>query len=489
MLKLTLRSRLYFSMLALILISFVVTGVTAFYNFKSQNEEYHSKRFKRKEDAVKASMNYFLEAHGGYIAPDSVTIVFSDKICELSDVHNMDIRLFDLKGNQLISAIPNQESDEMTSPDAIDYAIFKKLSSGSQRAETQREYSGQPFILAYWYFVDLDDRPIAITNVRYDKQDANREDLNKFLIRLSAIYIPLFFGASILAFFLSNYITKSLQRIGALMKDVSVGKNEPIIWESTDEIGTLVAEYNRMLSEVERSADALAKSERESAWREMAKQVAHEIKNPLTPMKLRIQHLQRAWDDGAEDFDKRLKDTSHSLVEQIDTLTTIANEFSNFAQMPKAKRETCDLVQIVKTTTELFSDTKNVEFFFENQIAGPAEIYADKDQVIRIFNNLITNAVQAISSEEKGKVVARLTELDDKFLCEIQDDGQGIEESQRPQIFVPNFTTKSTGMGLGLAMVKNIVENHDGALRFETELGEGSSFFVSFPKKNTPVEH
>ncbi|MGY8989688.1 MAG: ATP-binding protein, partial [Flavobacteriales bacterium] len=130
------------------------------------------------------------------------------------------------------------------------------------------------------------------------------------------------------------------------------------------------------------------------------------------------------------------------------------------------------------------SDTKNVEFFFENQIAGPAEIYADKDQVIRIFNNLITNAVQAISSEEKGKVVARLTELDDKFLCEIQDDGQGIEESQRPQIFVPNFTTKSTGMGLGLAMVKNIVENHDGALRFETELGEGSSFFVSFPKKS-----
>ncbi|MGY8989687.1 MAG: histidine kinase dimerization/phospho-acceptor domain-containing protein, partial [Flavobacteriales bacterium] len=107
--------------------------------------------------------------------------------------------------------------------------------------------------------------------------------------------------------------------------------------------------------EVERSADALAKSERESAWREMAKQVAHEIKNPLTPMKLRIQHLQRAWDDGAEDFDKRLKDTSHSLVEQIDTLTTIANEFSNFAQMPKAKREICDLVQIMKTTTELFS--------------------------------------------------------------------------------------------------------------------------------------
>jgi two-component system nitrogen regulation sensor histidine kinase NtrY len=484
MFKLTLRSRLYFSMLALIVISFVVTGITAFYNFKAQNEEYHSKRFNRKEDAVKASMNYFLETQGGYIAPDSVTIVFSDKICELSDVHNMDIRLFDLKGNQLISAIPNHGSDELANPDAIDYAIFKKLSSGSQRAETQREYNGQPFILAYWYFVDLDDRPIAITNVRYDKQDANREDLNKFLIRLTAIYIPLFFGASILAFFLSNYITKSLQRIGALMKDVSVGKNEPIVWDSTDEIGTLVAEYNRMLSEVEKSADALAKSERESAWREMAKQVAHEIKNPLTPMKLRIQHLQRAWDDGAKDFDKRIKDTSHSLVEQIDTLTNIANEFSNFAQMPKAKREMCDFAQIVSASTELFSDTSNVKFRFENQVSGSAEIYADKDQVIRVLNNLITNAFQAIPADGKGAVIARLSELDSKFLCEIKDDGQGIEESQKGQIFVPNFTTKSTGMGLGLAMVKNIVESHNGEVWFETQIGLGSSFFVSFPKKS-----
>lgn len=486
MFKLTLRSRLYFSMLALILISFIVTGITAFYNFKSQNEEYHSKRFKRKEDAVKESMNYFLETQGGYIHPDSVTVVFSDKICELSDVHNMDIRLFDLRGNQLISAVPNMQMDTLGSPDAIDYAIFKKLSSGSQRAETQRQYNGQPFILAYWYFIDLDEKPIAITNVRYDKADVNREDLNKFLIRLAAIYIPLFFGASILAFFLSNYITKSLQRIGALMKDVSVGKNEPIVWESTDEIGALVTEYNRMLREVEKSADALAKSERESAWREMAKQVAHEIKNPLTPMKLRIQHLQRAWADGADDFDKKLQDTSHSLIEQIDTLTTIANEFSNFAQMPKARREECDLEQIMKAAIALFSEMKDVELRFESSVVGKTIIMADKDQVIRVFNNLLTNAIQAIPNTQEGLVIAKLSEGDHAFVCEIVDNGQGIEEDQKPQIFVPNFTTKSTGTGLGLAMVKNIVENHDGEVWFETKIDRGSSFFVSFPKNNSP---
>lgn len=482
MFKLTLRSRIYFSMLALILISFIVTGVTAFYNFKAQNEEYHSKRFKRKEDAVKASMNYFLETNGGFIHPDSVTVVFTDKICELSDVHNMDIRLFDLRGKQLISAIPNQNIDSLGSPDAIDYAIFKKLSSGSRRAETEREYAGKPYILAYWYFVDLEEKPIAITNVRYDKQDVNREDLNKFLIRLAAIYIPLFFGASILAFFLSNYITKSLQRIGALMKDVSVGKNKPIVWESTDEIGTLVVEYNRMLSEVERSADALAKSERESAWREMAKQVAHEIKNPLTPMKLRIQHLQRAWDDGAKDFEKKLQDTTHTLVEQIDTLTTIANEFSNFAQMPKTKREECDLGQIMRASIELFFNVENVDFKFESEVQDKAKIVADKDQVIRVFNNLLTNAMQAIPSDRRGHISAKLLEEDESFLCEIQDNGQGIEEEQRLQIFVPNFTTKSTGTGLGLAMVKNIVENHGGEVWFETQIGHGSRFFVRFPK-------
>ncbi|NNE54906.1 MAG: HAMP domain-containing protein [Flavobacteriales bacterium] len=157
----------------------------------------------------------------------------------------------------------------------------------------------------------------------------------------------MFFGASILGFVISNYITKSLQRIGNRMKEVSIGHiNQPIEWQSDDEIGALVSEYNRMLKEVEKSAESLAKSERESAWREMAKQVAHEIKNPLTPMKLRLQHLQMAKDDNAPNFDEKFEQTSKVLIEQIDTLTNIADEFSNFAKMPKAKREEVDLAEV-----------------------------------------------------------------------------------------------------------------------------------------------
>ena len=317
-------------MLALILISFVLTGVTAYYNFKSQNEEYNVERFRRKERAVQQSMGYFLSQRGGYIPPDSITTVFSEKICELSDVHSLDINLFDLFGNLLISSRP---FDSGQVQQEIEYTIFKQLTSGNSRAEIESQVAGVPSILAYWYFTDDGGRKMAITNVQYDKTEVNKEELSSFLLQLTQIYVVLFVGAAVLAFFLSNYITKSLQRIGRRMQQIRVGEqNDPLTWHSDDEIGALVQEYNHMLQKVEQSAELLAKSEREIAWREMAKQVAHEIKNPLTPMKLRIQHMERAWNDQAPGFEEKMTTTCKTLVEQIDSLAHIADEFSNFAQ-------------------------------------------------------------------------------------------------------------------------------------------------------------
>jgi nitrogen fixation/metabolism regulation signal transduction histidine kinase len=257
-------------------------------------------------------------------------------------------------------------------------------------------------------------------------------------------------------------------------------KNEKIAWVRNDEIGGLISEYNRMIDELAESAELLARSERESAWREMAKQVAHEIKNPLTPMKLSIQHLQRSWEDKAPDWSERLGRFTRTMIEQIESLNKIAAEFSDFAKMPKAKNENIDIAEILENAVDLFQDNK-LQINIENTCNEPLIINADKTQILRIFNNLIKNAIQAINDIDKGRIDIHLSNTEMSFLVKISDNGEGIPAEQKDKIFSPNFTTKTGGMGLGLAMVKNIVESYQGKIWFESEQGSGTTFFVEFP--------
>lgn len=479
---LTLRMRVYISMMMLILLSFIASGITAYYNFHSQNEEYQEQRFLRKEHAVQESMKYFLEQKGGYIPKDSIVSSFSDKICELTDVHNLPIAIFDLQGNLLISSTSRYKPNIVV-PDTISRIALKELQDGADRAVVEKVISGtKPSILAYWKFEDENEKPLAITSVRYDKTEVNKEEIRSFISNLSIIFLALFIGASILAFILSNYIIKSLQTVTESMHKIKLGKkNLPIEWKSNDEIGQLVKEYNRMVAEVEKSANLLAKSERESAWREMAKQVAHEIKNPLTPMKLRIQHLKRAWDDKVPNFDEKLSITANSMIEQIDALTHIANEFSNFAKMPKANNQILNIHEIVEKTCSLFNNSKNTTITFVPDEQKNLFVLADKDQLTRVFINLLTNAIQSIPGGKEGKVSIHIKAYSDIVIVEINDNGIGISDELKERIFSPNFTTKTTGTGLGLAMVKNIIENAKGDIWFKTELGKGTSFYVSLP--------
>jgi len=477
--RLNLKTRIYLSIIAMILVSFFATGIFAYTNFKSRNEVYHSSRLERKEKAIQASMDYFLEQQGE-VNTDSIPIIFSDKICELADVHNLDLNLYDLSGKLLISSNPNIFT-ENDIPQKVSTSILQKLTDGDVRIVLEKGKDNDEFYLAYWHFSDLEGRPLAVTNIPYfDIQNENRQEIENFLIDLILIYVGLFIAASILALLLSNYITQSLQRIGDKMKGVDLGKtNTPLEWETNDEIGSLVTEYNRMLKEAEKSAIATARSERESAWREMAKQVAHEIKNPLTPMKLRIQYLQRAMDDKDPDWEDKFKNTAVSLINQIDTLTNIANEFSNFAQMPKAKEQNIELSAVIEDAIQIFSLESDVEMTFTTQTEH-TNITADKDQILRVFNNLLKNAIQAIPVDRKGEISIYLKEYNGMVKVEIQDNGSGVPEEIQENIFIPNFTTKSKGMGLGLAMVKNIIENHGGEIWFKTKKDEGTTFYLTF---------
>lgn len=480
--SLSLRLRIYFSMLALIILSFFVIGAVTVYHFNKENEVYHSKRLLRKERAIMASIDYFLQQKDTKQNPDSVVLLFNDKICELADINVLDINIFNLKGELLISSHTDYfETGVFVFQ--LEKNILKSLNSDSARYVRQEKVDSLSIVSTYRYILDTDKSPLAIINIPYfqSNEQLNKE-LNSYLTTLLEIYIAFFIVASILAFFLSNYITSSLKTISDKLKNIDLGKtNNPLEWNSNDEIGALVAEYNRMLKELEESAEIMAKSEREGAWREMAKQVAHEIKNPLTPMKLSMQYLQHTWDaNNAENWKEKLDKVANTIIEQIDTLSNIASEFSNFAQMPKAKNENININELIESVVSLFQNTPNV-FLSYKLDAKKCIVNADKDLMQRVFNNLIKNSIQAIPENENGNISVKTSQKENSILIEVKDNGCGISDDKKEKIFRPNFTTKTSGTGLGLAMVKNIIVNANGSIWFETTQDKGSIFYIEIP--------
>ena len=480
----SLRTKIYLAMLAMILVSFAVTFTLTIFDHYEHNDEDNDRRFIDKEESIRASMEYFLNQQGGYISPDSVVSVFSDKVCELSDVHDVFIALFDLKGRYLISS-NFVEMDTLHVPETVNYSILKQLSTGNERAYIDQNFGKGQYALAYWYFYDSKGKPMLIANVVYEKSYDRISELKITLKEISTGYILLFLVAAAMAFLLSRNITRSLDIITKRIRKTKLGQyNEPIEWQNSDEIGELVNEYNRMVKQLEISALKLAQSERESAWREMAQQVAHEIKNPLTPMKLRVQQLERTWKEKPEEFNGRLHAFSESMIEQIDALARIANEFSHFAKMPKPNLALENLDTTLHSVIELFDNVQQVKITYRAQLLHPALVLVDKDQLIRVLNNLLNNAIQAIPTGRDGEIDVCLRVSEHHVIVRIQDNGVGITQENKQRIFVPNFTTKSNGTGLGLAMVKTIVEQNQGSVFFRSKEEKGASFFISLPRQS-----
>ncbi|HEY0092449.1 MAG TPA: ATP-binding protein, partial [Flavobacterium sp.] len=277
---------------------------------------------------------------------------------------------------------------------------------------------------------------------------------------------------------------QSLKTISDKINETSLNqKNEKIVLKANSkEINLLVKAYNRMVDELEESAIKLAQSEREEAWREMAKQVAHEIKNPLTPMRLTVQSFQRKFDPDDPELKQKLTDYSNTLIQQIDTMSAVASAFSNFASMPAQQNENLNVVAVVDLALDIF----NEDFItFESQ---EKEIISkmDRTQLIRVITNLVKNAIQAIPENQEDKsVVVTIKKSEKNVLIEVKDNGNGIEPQNINRIFEPKFTTKSSGMGLGLGIIKNIIENYKGTITFETEFGKGTTFTVCLPIINT----
>jgi two-component system nitrogen regulation sensor histidine kinase NtrY len=236
-----------------------------------------------------------------------------------------------------------------------------------------------------------------------------------------------------------------------------------------------------MVDELEESAHKLANSEREYAWREMAKQIAHEIKNPLTPMKLNVQQLLKSWKDGIPDFEEKLEGFSRNQIEYIDNLSNIASAFSSFAKMPGTNPLEVDLLDQIRTTLELFRNTDNISFDVQWPSEKKVFIYADKEHLNGIFSNLFKNSIQAIPPDRKGVIKVGLQVIRNKAIVSVSDNGTGIPEALKKKMFTPNFTTKSSGTGLGLSIVRKYVEDANGRVWFESEPDRGTTFYVEFP--------
>ncbi len=348
----------------------------------------------------------------------------------------------------------------------------------------QYEHIGElNYLAAYTDFYNGDYLQIGYIAV---PQFFSQEDLHDEIENFSSVIVHIYFFIILIGVLLTVIVGKGLSAplnmLEKKLKEMRLGqRNEKIEYNYNDEIGQLVAQYNRTVDELEQSAKLLAKSERESAWKSMARQVAHEINNPLTPMKLSIQQLQRRKNMNDEGFDKYFNDTTAMLVEQIDNLSRIAGTFSDFARMPEAGFSRVDISVTLQSVVRLFANSnEKVEIRYFGKVKG-VFVYADSEQLIQVFNNLIKNAIQSIPKDRKGRVEVRLEEPDMNVVVRISDNGTGIPQDVLDKMFVPNFTTKAQGMGLGLAISKNIIEQFGGSITFETEENIGSTFIVKIP--------
>lgn len=413
---------------------------------------------------------------------------FSYLLKRMSNVFLTDISLYDKEGDLIGSSQMKMFEEGLMSKKMSPEAYYQLAIKQGIEFIHDEKIGQLKYLSAYCSLRNDSGDLLGYLNIPYfARQSELEKEISTILAAIINIYVLLFVISVIFALAISDYFAKPLKLIQSKLSSIKLGKaGEPIEWKSKDEIGSLINEYNRMIDELQKSALLLARSERETAWREMAKQVAHEIKNPLTPMKLSIQHLQRTWKNKDEDMDKKIERITATVIEQIDTLSTIAGEFANFAKMPVTVNEKINMRTILENAILLFKDSTDTEIVF-NTTLEDAFIFADKEQMLRVCNNLLKNALQAIPENRKGKIEIFLTKQDGFLLLKIKDNGTGISEDKMSKIFFPNFTTKTGGMGLGLAMVKSSVETFGGKIWFETSMQTGTTFFVSIPEYNKNV--
>ncbi|GAB4250736.1 MAG: HAMP domain-containing sensor histidine kinase [Saprospiraceae bacterium] len=483
----SLRKQFQMWIIGMILMAFLGIGYVTVYHFQNSSEQYLQGRLERKVSSALANVSYELKSlhRKGNAASswqDNEQRSLSSLVPLLSDVHQLDVNIYGRNGYLITSSEEDIFRKGLVEP-IMGFYAYQELERLKLEKSSQIERIGEiRYQAAYVPVNDLNGNAIAFMGIPY--YAIKRElasDVTAFMSALLNVYVFMLLITGGLAIFIANNVTKALSELSAGIQRLRLGYNEPIEWKRNDEIGDLVQAYNNALKKIEESSRLLAQSEREGAWREMAKQVAHEIKNPLTPMKLSIQYLQHAKANGVQNLEELIQRVSETLVEQIEALARIATEFSSFAKMPKAENSLFSLNELARSVHTLFA---NERLDMQISLYLPDKdfiVYADRNHLTRVLNNLFKNAIQAIPDGRPGVIEVSLRQDKNMVVVEVSDNGSGIPEDIREKVFVPNFSTKSSGTGLGLAICKNIVETAGGNIYFTTETGIGTTFFVELP--------
>ena len=483
----SIRNQIHGTVIFISVLSFFVIGIATILFFINRYENSNREKLSRvihvMENEVRGSLSEMLQAGDEMRIEDGVFKEKLEKLVDrISEIHSVDVNLYDLDGNLLVSSLPLPYNKGVIS-NKMDPLAYYHLSNKKEVQFFKDEQIGKlRFVSNYVPVIDATGREYAYLNIPYFTSESKlQEEIANFLVTIINLNAFIFLIAGIIALFITNRITRSFSFISEKMKAVNLGKqNEAIEWKRNDEIGDLVKEYNKMVSKLDASAAALAKSEREGAWREMARQVAHEIKNPLTPMKLSLQYLQKSIAAKSPNVEELTNNVANTLVEQIEHLNHIAGEFSQFANIGNPKNEIFDVNEVIKLVTQLHSvdDRIHINLHITDK---PVMVHADRTHINRLFTNLILNAMQAIPHERNVEINIDETITNNTVLIKVKDNGNGIDAALQSKIFTPNFTTKTSGTGLGLAMSKGIVEQAKGKIWFETEAGVGTTFFVELP--------
>lgn len=474
------RQQIQLTLVLMITMVFIlVGGASLYYSFASSRSQYAN------EHNAKIQM-LRRELFNNIDSPKELDTNFTpqleNRLKDYARILGADINIYDIYGVLLSTSQPEIFKKRLLS-NRMNYNVLEELNKQKATEVTAQERIGNlEYSSVYVTLWNNKNEPIAYLNVpyfmNYKKFKAEMQDI---IVAVLNINLLLIIAALLIAFAISQRITSHLVMLREKFGQIRIGKkNEKINYTHDDEIKVLVSAYNNMVDELEESAKLLTQSERESAWREMARQVAHEIKNPLTPMKLNLQFLQRNFEQGSENWEEQFRNASKVLLKQIDELSAIASAFSDFAKLPVIKNEELDLIALLEELVFLYNKgeisvrlSSNLEHVF---------VTADNNRLRRAFINLITNAMQSIKNPMEGKVEVLVQQKHEDFIeVAIIDNGKGINEEIRSKIFSPNFTTKSSGMGLGLALTKDIINQTNGIISFESEVGKGTIFRVTLP--------
>lgn len=461
----SLRTKIQLVIIVLIVFSFLIIGLMTGYYFNNLLQNNQNKHNKQQIVAIINAIQSKFES----IADEKDAIILLNKsIKEISDIHGPDLAVYNTEG-QLTSYTDDQESLlrlPMDYPEIVSFTREVVVSNLPKTIVPLQLNKNEPF---------------AYVGITFADNPRSYSSILDFLSTILNVYVFLFLLASAIALAIANSITRPLSVIADKLKSFKLGaNNEPLQYEGKDEIGHLIQEYNNLIVQVQDSADIIAQTERDMAWREMAKQVAHEIKNPLTPMKLSIQYLDKMVKSNPDKAREITEKVANTLVTQIDSLTNIANEFSNYATMPRANNSKIVLNEVVEAVHDLFRKREDMQITMSEPIED-LEVYVDRNQLLRILNNLVKNAIQAIPEDRRGKIQIELKKQNGKAIISVKDNGKGIPDYMKQKVFTPNFTTKSSGTGLGLAISANMIDSMNGRIYFETVVNEGTVFYVEIP--------